>query len=257
MGARSRGATIMRHTAVTALTREQGAWRIQTNRGRATRRRRRELRRAVGTSGRPARRADLPIVPLEHHYVVTEPIDEVRERDTELPVLRDPAAVDARQEGERFSSDPFESRPRTFGVDGYPTGSTAGCCPRAWTRSRRPRGGKPAHPRFDKSRARRSSTVPTATPRMVVPDGPMPGLRDFFVLAGFSIFGIVFGGGAGAHAGRVDHRGGAGEDMWELDVRRLGPYASANGFLIPKASDAYLRDTRSSIPTRSITSRGR
>ena len=30
--------------------------------------------------------------------------------------------------------------------------------------------------------------------------GPVPGLENFHVLAGFSIFGIVFGGGAGKYA---------------------------------------------------------
>ena len=36
--------------------------------------------------------------------------------------------------------------------------------------------------------------------------------------------------------------------MWDLDVRRFGPYASANGFLIPKARDAYLREYAIEFP---------
>ena len=86
--------------------------------------------------------------------------------------------------------------------------------------------------------------------------GPVPGLRDLFVLAGFSIFGIVFGGGAGAHAAEWIVDGQPGENMWELDVRRFGPYASANGFLIPKASDAYLREYAIEYPYEERPSRG-
>ena len=33
---------------------------------------------------------ELPIVPVEHHYLITEPIPEVRDSEGELPVLRDP-----------------------------------------------------------------------------------------------------------------------------------------------------------------------
>ena len=36
--------------------------------------------------------------------------------------------------------------------------------------------------------------------------------------------------------------------MWELDVRRFGPYATANGFLIPKARDVYLREYAIEFP---------
>jgi len=245
MGARSRGATIMRHTAATALTREHGAWRIQTNRG--------ELRAdiVVNCAGQWARQvarlagADLPIVPLEHHYVVTEPIDEVRDRDTELPVLRDPGgSFYVRQEGEALLVGPFESHPRTFGVDGIPDGFNGRLLPARMDQiedvlvaaSRR-------IPRFETSGLKTIVNGPDGyTPDGRCLMGPVPGLRDFFVLAGFSIFGIVFGGGAGAHAAEWITEGEPGEDMWELDVRRFGPYASANGFLIPKASDAYLRE---------------
>ena len=78
--------------------------------------------------------------------------------------------------------------------------------------------------------------------------GWVPGLPNCFVLAGFSIFGIVFGGGAGGYAAEWLVKGEPSEDMWDLDVRRFGPYASANGFLIPKASDAYLREYAIEFP---------
>ena len=78
--------------------------------------------------------------------------------------------------------------------------------------------------------------------------GRVPGVPNYFVLAGFSIFGIVFGGGAGGYAAEWIVKGEPSEDMWDLDVRRFGPYASANGFLIPKARDAYLREYAIEFP---------
>ena len=56
--------------------------------------------------------------------------------------------------------------------------------------------------------------------------GPVPGLRDFHVLAGFSIFGIVFAGGAGSYAAEWIVDGQPSDNMWELDVRRFGDYAA-------------------------------
>ena len=244
-GALARGARIVRHAPVTALSREGGAWSVHTGRG--------ELRAeiVVNCAGQWARHvarlagADLPIVPLEHHYVVTEPIEEVGGRDSELPVLRDPGgSFYARQEGDALLVGPFETHARTWAVDGIPEDFHGRLLPARLEEieevlvaaSRR-------IPLFETTGLRTIINGPDGyTPDGRCLMGPVPGLRDFFVLAGFSIFGIVFGGGAGAHAAEWIADGQPGEDMWELDVRRFGPYASANRFLIPKACDAYLRE---------------
>ena len=72
--------------------------------------------------------------------------------------------------------------------------------------------------------------------------GPVPGLRDFHVLAGFSIFGIVFAGGAGRYAAEWIVDGQPSDNMWELDVRRFGDYARSPSFLVPRALDVYERE---------------
>ena len=80
--------------------------------------------------------------------------------------------------------------------------------------------------------------------------GPVPGLRDFHVLAGFSIFGIVFAGGAGRYAAEWIVDGQPSDNMWELDVRRFGDYAHAR-----RRTSSRGRSTSTSASTRSTTRR--
>jgi dimethylglycine dehydrogenase len=71
--------------------------------------------------------------------------------------------------------------------------------------------------------------------------GPIPGLRYFDVLAGFSIFGIMFAGGAGRFAAEWIVRGDPSENMWELDVRRFDDYGSC-AYVTKKAREVYARE---------------
>lgn len=250
-GGVEQGARIHRHAKVEALVRQRGGWSIETTRGRL------HADTVVNAAGQWARQvgrmagAELPVVPLEHHYVVTEPLAEVGRLDAELPVLRDPAAsFYARQEGEALLVGPFEANARPWAVEGIPEGFHGRLLP----------GRLEAIEDVLIAAARRIPCFESAGLKTIVngpdgytPDGhaligPVPGLRDFHVIAGFSIFGIVFGGGAGALAADWVLDGEPGEDLAELDVRRFGGYASARRFLIPKAIDAYSREYAIEFP---------
>jgi dimethylglycine dehydrogenase len=250
-GATSLGARIARHTQVIGLRRERRAWTLETTNG--------DLRAdvVVNAAGQWARQVgrlagvELPVVPLEHHYVVSEPIGEVAARANELPVLRDPeASFYARQEGEALLVGPFEPAPRPWAVDGIPEGFHGKLLPARLE----------AIENVLLAAARRIPCFESAGLKTLVngpdgytPDGraligPVPGAPDFHVIAGFSIFGIVFGGGAGALAADWVLDGEPGEDLSELDVRRFGSYATARRFLIPKAIDAYQREYAIEFP---------
>jgi dimethylglycine dehydrogenase len=233
---------ILRRTVVTAIERREGAWTLATPKGDV----RAEF--VVDAAGQWAPRvarlagADLPIVALEHHYVVTDAISELRGRESELPVLRDPdGSFYVRQEGACLLVGPFERGTRPWAVqDGF----HARLLP-------------PDLDRLEDVLADAAARMPafgTAGIKTIVngpdgytPDGRclmgrVPGLRDFHVLAGFSIFGIVFAGGAGRYAAEWIVDGQPSDNMWEVDVRRFGDYARAQSFLVPRALDVYERE---------------
>jgi dimethylglycine dehydrogenase len=236
------GERIFRHTPVTALEHRDGAWTITTPKG--------DVRAGVvvDAAGQWAPKiarlagADLPIAALEHHYLVTDAIPEVEALTRELPVLRDPdGSYYVRQEGAGLLVGPFERGTKQWEVE---DGFHARLLP-------------PALDRLEDSLADAAARLPafgTAGIKSVVngpdgytPDGrclmgPVPGLRDFHVLAGFSIFGIVFAGGAGRYAAEWIVDGQPSDNMWELDVRRFGEYARSASFLVPRAIDVYARE---------------
>ena len=90
-GARNMGATIMRHNRVTDIRAlPSGEWEVITEKGTVI------AETVVNAAGCFARRvaqmvgADLRIFNMEHHYVVTGPVQEFIDRDEEIPVIRDP-----------------------------------------------------------------------------------------------------------------------------------------------------------------------
>ncbi len=238
-------AEILRKTPVTGIERDRAGWRLETPAGAV----RAEI--VVNAAGQWASQVcrlagvELPIVPFQHHYVVTDAIEELRGREHELPVLRDPdESYYVRQEGAGLLVGPFERGPLPWAVDGIPAGFHARLLP----------------PDLDRiadiltAAGARIQVFAGAGIKQVVngpdgytPDGrclmgPVPGLPGFHVLAGFSIFGIVFAGGAGRYAAEWIVDGQPSDNMWELDVRRFGGYASSPAYLVAKASEVYERE---------------
>src|SRR4029079_235713 len=73
---------------------------------------------------------DLPIVPMEHQYLVTDAIPEVTALGRELPLLREgDVSYSLRQEAEGLLLGPYERAAKPFGVGGIPPGFGADLLP--------------------------------------------------------------------------------------------------------------------------------
>jgi dimethylglycine dehydrogenase len=244
-GARTGGATFRRHTAVLGIEPRAGEWLVRTTGGDI------EAEIVVNAAGQWAREigelvgVHLPIVPLQHQYLVTEGLPQLATPHTELPVLRDPDhSYYVREEGDGLIVGPFEPSPLTWALDGVPLDFDQQLLP----------------PNLDQiegvleAAATRIPGLLDAGIRSIVngpdgytPDGrclmgEVPGLRNFHVLAGFSIFGIVFGGGAGRYAAEWIVDGQPSDNMWELDVRRFGAYAEPKQYVAARACEVYERE---------------
>jgi glycine/D-amino acid oxidase-like deaminating enzyme/glycine cleavage system aminomethyltransferase T len=241
-GAQARGATIVRHAAVTGIERSRGSWLVRTTKGNV---RAGVVVNAAGQWARGLGRlvgVELPIVPLEHHFLVTEPIEAVRGMDFELPVLRDvDASFYVRREVDSLLVGPFEPRTRPWGLDGIPEDFHSQLLPPSLERLETVlEAAAKRIPAFGDAGIRRVVNGPDGyTPDGLCLMGPVPGLPDFHVLAGFSIFGIVFGGGAGRYAAEWIVDGQPSDDMWDLDVRRFDVFARSTRYVAARALEVY------------------
>lgn len=89
-GARQLGARVVRRNRVTGLSQDaSGVWRVDTEQGAL------QAEHVVIAAGYHARQVgqmaglDLPILPMQHHYVVTEAVPEFSAMGHEIPVTRD------------------------------------------------------------------------------------------------------------------------------------------------------------------------
>jgi dimethylglycine dehydrogenase len=123
-GARDRGATIYRNTTVTAINQtSSGEWEVVTDKGTVT------CEHIVSCTGNFARKTgamvglNVPVIPVEHQYIVTEPHPEIKARhaagEPEMGVLRDSDnGWYLREEAGGLILGPYESGAPACYVDG-------------------------------------------------------------------------------------------------------------------------------------------
>ncbi|MEO6626127.1 MAG: FAD-dependent oxidoreductase, partial [Burkholderiaceae bacterium] len=120
--ARQDGAAIHRHTRVISTTQlASGGWDVVTSEGTI----RADV--VVNAAGLWAREVGqlagikLPLMPVEHHYLVTEAIPEIEAMETELPTIGESeAGYYSRQEGQGMLLGAYENRCHHWSVDGTP-----------------------------------------------------------------------------------------------------------------------------------------
>ena len=242
-GARDRGAEIYRDTRLLSMERARsGEWKVITDQGNITTE---VVVNAGGVWGREIGRmvgAQLPLLPMEHQYVVTNTVDDFMALGHEIPITRDPErSFYLRQEGDGILIGFYEKNPRPWAVKGVPEGfSQELLAPSLDQIEDQMLLAMERFPVLEKAGIKKIVNGPDAyTPDGLCILGEVPEFRNYFVLGGFSCFGILYSGGAGKYLAEWIVEGRPSEDMHELDVRRYGPYAATDRYLVDKISETY------------------
>jgi len=244
-GARNRGATIYRNTPVVAIEQSaSGAWIVRTEQGDIT------CDHVISATGNYARKTgemvglDIPVIPVEHQYIVTEPHPELQKRKAdglpEMGVLRESdGSWYLREENNGFILGPYEKGAPACYVDGPD--------PRA------------EYELFQEDIERLEPHIEAAMNRVpafgdvgikqvyngaiaYTPDGnpiigPAWDLDNFWLNEGHS-FGITAAGGAGWQLAEWIVEGEPTIDMLGVEPRRFGDYATKQ-YLVEKNEEAY------------------
>ena len=244
-GARDKGAKIEINTNVISIKRSPNdTWIVDTDKGHI------ECEHVISCSGNFARKTgkmvglDLPVIPVEHQYIVTEQHPLIKERkDKNLPelgVLRDSdASWYMREEAGGLILGPYEQGAPACYVDGPDENSE--------------------YELFQEDLDRISDHIESAIFRVPIfgevgvkkvyngaiaytPDGspiigPAWDLKNFWINEGHS-FGVTAAGGAGWQLTEWIVNGNPTIDMLGVDPRRFGDYATKS-YLIEKNEEAY------------------
>lgn len=244
-GARSLGAEIYRHNAVTALAElPGGGWSVTTDDGVI------DCEHVVCASGNFARKTgamvglDIPVIPVQHQYLVTEPHPDIMARKEkglpEMGVLRESdSSWYLREENGGLILGPYEHGAPCCYVDGPDEHSEYELFEADLDR---------LEPHIEAAIARVPAFGEVGIKQMYngaicyTPDGnpiigPAWGLNNFWLNEGHS-FGITAAGGAGWQLAEWIVDGEPTIDMMGVDPRRFGSYAS-QGYLRTKNEEAY------------------
>ena len=164
---------------------------------------------------------NVPLVSMEHQYMVTEPMGV----PANLPTLRDPDRLTYyKEEVGGLVMGGYEPNPNPWAVNGIPPGFHYTLLDSNFDHF---------EPMMELALGRvpalESAGIKTLTngPESFTPDGNFiigeaPEQRNFFVGAGFNAFGIAAGGGAGMALAEWVKAGEPPYDLWAADIRRFG-----------------------------------
>ena len=250
-GARDMGATILRFTSATGVSRENGEWIVHTEKG--------DIRceivvnaagyyaQKVGEWFKPFGGRTVPMMVMSHQYLLSEPIAEIeawsKEVGHKLPLLRDvDSSYYLRQEKTGFNLGPYERNCRAHWAspdDPFPDDFSFQLFPDDLDRLEW----------YIEDAMARVPLLGTAGISKVIngpipytPDGnpligPMPGVPNAFEACVFT-FGIAQGGGAGKVLAEWVTEGATEWDMWSCDPRRFTGYTDPD-YCVAKGKEVY------------------
>ena len=242
--AKKRGATVIEHNRVLELKqRPDSSWDLITEAGAIN------AEHVVNAAGLWAKQVgrmvglDLPLSPLEHHYLLTETIPEIASLKTELPMVVDLEGFTyMRQDQKGMLVGIYETNPQHWSMDGAP-----------WDY-----GIELLQENIDRIATelelvhRRYPVLQTAGIRKWVngaftfsPDGnplvgPVAGKPGYWLACGV-MAGFLQGGGVGKSLAELMIHGEASTDVYGLDIARYGPFASNREYIKQTTGEFYAR----------------
>ncbi len=243
-GARNRGAEIYRNTTVLAMKQNKEGWIVETDKGSI------ECEHVISCSGNFARQTgkmvglDIPVIPVEHQYIVTEPHPEIQKRKKdglpEMGVLRDSdSRWYMREEAGGLILGPYEDGAPACYVDGPSKESEYELFQEDLDRLAPHIEGAihrvPAFGEVGVKKVYNGAICYTPDGNPIV--GPAWGLKNFWINEGHS-FGITAAGGAGWQLAEWIVDGEPTIDMLGVEPRRYGDYCSKS-YLKEKNEEAY------------------
>ena len=164
----------------------------------------------------------VPLISVQHQYLVTEPIDGV---SRDLPTLRDPDRLTYyKEEVGGLVMGGYEPNPIPWALDGIPGNFSFTLLDADWDHfSPMMELALPRVPALEHAGIKQLINGPESfTPDGNFILGEAPELRGYFVGAGFNAFGIASGGGAGKALAEWIAGDEPPYDLWAVDIRRFG-----------------------------------
>jgi dimethylglycine dehydrogenase len=252
--AKKRGAEVVTHNRVLELNqRVDESWDVVTEQGSI------HAQHVVNAGGLWAKQVgkmagvDLPVMPYEHHYLVTEAIDQIKDLDEELPTIVDPESLTyMRQEGQGLLLGLYETNPKPWNIDGVPWNYGMDLIPEDLERI-----GDELVKGFERSPALSKAGIKrwvngafTFTPDgnpLIGPVGP----KGFWVACGV-MAGFSQGGGVGKALSEWMVYGRTEEDVFSMDISRFGDYCSNTKYLQEMSSQFYARRFTLTYPNEQL-----
>jgi len=263
--ARNRGAEVYQHTWVNKLAqRQDGTWDVYTydpttgdEKGVI------HTQHVVNAGGLWAREVgrmcglELPVLAMEHHYLMTEPMDDVinynKEKGRELPHVIDFAGeIYARQEGHSMLLGTYEQDNRPWSTHETPWDFVSQLLTHDLERISPELERAFAHfPAIGRAGIQKFINGPfTFSPDGNPLVGPIRGMRGMW-MANAVMAGLSQGGGVGLSLANWMVHGDPGADIWGMDVARYGDFATL-AYTNAKVRENYSRRFRITFPNEEL-----
>ncbi len=252
--AKKRGAdVILRNRVLDLKQRPDGSWSVVTEKGTI------HTEHVINAGGLWAKQCghmagvDLPVAPMEHHYLVTDSIPELAERDSELPVIVDlDGFTYARQERDGMLLGVYEKNFKHWMMEGVPWNYGMDLIPEDVDR---------ILPELELGFERYPALAETGIRRWVnggftfAPDGnPLVGPvgpRGYWVACGV-MAGFSQGGGVGKALAEWIVHGAPQEDVFGMDIARFGLHQSNREYIRQTTGQFYSRRFMITYPNEEL-----